>query len=907
MGRADPDRSGHPAAATAGTLDSGEQAAEETGQTQGQAEGGPAGQAGAGPPGIRAAVPRPRQAMTGTGRVRAAFRAPVARHIGILLAFIVAGAAATMPLAANLAGRIPAARDPASYVWDFSWVAHQLTHLGNPWFTTAMAAPVGFHTLMALPGALFTPVTLALGPGVSYNLLVTILPGLLCYAMYRAARLWLRSATGAVAAAVFFGLSCMLTQQDWYHLNIALGALFLPLALEASVRLRRQPGRRQGIILGLVMGVAVLTDQESAVLAAIVVGLVLLPWLLRRPGWARLWPVLLACVTGTVVASPQIVAMLQEIVASHGGLSIPPKLLAVSYKQYGIGLPGMFTPTPRVSTFGLKALASPFLHGRDNEGMPMFGTTLTVLALAGLVASWRRRAGWQLAALWIGCAALALGTSLWIGKHQYLPLASVWNGVRVSNLMPYTWFVRLPAVQLPGGRPARDPRAAGRRAARRGGGRVVPLPRQAGARRGGGRRHPRIRLRRQPEGGHDPGQLPGRGPGHPRRPHQLDRARPAVRAARRDPGRRGAVLPAGAGDGHRGRPPALDRLHLPGAAADHQRDQQPPVLRGADRRPARGAGEVPVAAGQTAAVAEHLLPPQRGIAARARGRGEPGLGVPQPSAAGGGPAGRGADEHRLGRGLEAQQQHQHLSAEVPPGDRVPVRLPAPDPRQGHRAGLQAGARRVTRLAGPRCQGGLPGQQALGCQGTDDATQAQGQASLFFRGQTGEDALLAGLPGLPEAAGHGPALRGEIEPDIAVVLLVPPPADPALALQARGQAAHRALLQAEQGRELALGDAVRGEQLGERAGLRGRDGGHPRRRGAVLAGAVRASTGRAGGRAQRAQQQAEKLVKLRAVQCGIHRNSCTPQLRPWYVRAVRVAPYNYGFGRHSLPHAISSPL
>jgi len=450
MGRADPDRSGHPAAATAGTLDSGEQAAEETGQTQGQAEGGPAGQAGAGPPGIRAAVPQPRQAMTGTGRVRAAFRAPVARHIGILLAFIVAGAAATMPLAANLAGRIPAARDPASYVWDFSWVAHQLTHLGNPWFTTAMAAPVGvqlgFHTLMALPGALFTPVTLALGPGVSYNLLVTILPGLLCYAMYRAARLWLRSATGAVAAAVFFGLSCMLTQQDWYHLNIALGALFLPLALEASVRLRRQPGRRQGIILGLVMGVAVLTDQESAVLAAIVVGLVLLPWLLRRPGWARLWPVLLACVTGTVVASPQIVAMLQEIVASHGGLSIPPKLLAVSYKQYGIGLPGMFTPTPRVSTFGLKALASPFLHGRDNEGMPMFGTTLTVLALLGLIASWRRRAGWQLAALWIGCAALALGTSLWIGKHQYLPLASVWNGVRVSNLMPYTWFVRLPGL-----------------------------------------------------------------------------------------------------------------------------------------------------------------------------------------------------------------------------------------------------------------------------------------------------------------------------------------------------------------------------------------------------------------------------------------------------------------------------
>jgi hypothetical protein len=458
MGRADPERPGHPAAATAGTLDTGAPdsggpepgAAAVTGQAAGQAGSGPAGQAAAhlSPP--TAAAPPAQPAPTGPGRVRGALRKPMVQHLGILLCFIAAGVAATWPLAVNLTGRIPANRDPASYVWDFWWVAHQVTHLGNPWFTPLMAAPVGvqlgFHTMMPLPGVLSTPLTLAFGPAFSYNLWTVILPGLLCYAMYRAARLWLRSATGAVGAGVLYGLSCMLTQQDWYHLNIALGALFLPMALEASVRLRRKPGRRQAIILGLVMGAAVLSDQESAVLASIVVGLVLLPWLLRRPGWARLWPVVLATLTGVVVASPQIIAMVQEIVASRGGLSIPPKLLVVSYKQYGIGLPGMFTPTPRVSLFGLDVLAGPFLHGRDNEGMPMFGTTLTVLALIGLIVAWRRRSAWQLAALWLGCAALALGTSLWIGKHQYLPLASVWNGVRVSNLMPYTWFVRLPGL-----------------------------------------------------------------------------------------------------------------------------------------------------------------------------------------------------------------------------------------------------------------------------------------------------------------------------------------------------------------------------------------------------------------------------------------------------------------------------
>ena len=469
MDTADRDRSGRPAPATAGTLDARDQAPGTAGDTSGQAadlpadtaspgsasaDTAPGGAAPAGPASDDATGARPGRLQRAAGSFqrriadRAWLRRPLARQLSLLLFFLAAGVVVTWPLATYLTGSLPESRDTASYVWGFYWVTRQVTHLSNPWFTTHMAAPVGvqlgFHTLMPLPGLLFTPLTLAFGPSFSYNLMVTLLPGLLCYATYRAARLWLRSATGAVAAGLFFGLSSMLTQQTWYHLNIALGALFLPMALEASVRLRRTPGRRQAIILGLVMGAAVLTDQESSVLAGIVTALVLLPWLLRRPSWARLWPVVLATVVGTVVASPQIIAMLQEI--GQGGLTISPKLLAVSYKQYGIGLPGMFTPTPRVANFGLSPLAGPWVHGRDNEGMPMFGTVLTVLAICGLIASYRRRSAWLLAALWMGCAALALGTSLWIGKTQYIPLASVWNGVRVSNLMPYTWFVRLPGL-----------------------------------------------------------------------------------------------------------------------------------------------------------------------------------------------------------------------------------------------------------------------------------------------------------------------------------------------------------------------------------------------------------------------------------------------------------------------------
>ncbi|HTT51437.1 MAG TPA: hypothetical protein VMH35_08560 [Streptosporangiaceae bacterium] len=373
---------------------------------------------------------------------------PVAGQLILLLCYLAAGVAVTWPRAAYLAGRLPASRDSASYVWGFWWTARQVSHLGNPWFTHYMAAPagvsLGYHSLMPLPGLLLTPVTLIFGPSASYNLLVILVPGLSGYAMYRAARLWLRSQTGAIAAGAFFGLSAMLAQEDWYHVNIAAGALFLPVTLELAVRLRRSPGVRQALLLGVALGAAVLTDSESAVLAGILTLAVLLPWLLRRPSLARLWPAALAAAATAVVASPQLISMGQEM--ARGGLAIHGPLLGVTDKLYGIGLPGMFAPTPRVADFGLTGLAQPFLHSRDNENLPMFGVTLTALAVFGVVVAWRRRNTKLLGLLWVACCALALGASLWLGKKQYVPFAQVWNGVKVSPVMPYTWFVRIPGL-----------------------------------------------------------------------------------------------------------------------------------------------------------------------------------------------------------------------------------------------------------------------------------------------------------------------------------------------------------------------------------------------------------------------------------------------------------------------------
>jgi hypothetical protein len=397
-------------------------------------------------------VGRQGQGADGPERILAAAAHPWAREVAVLAAYLAAGVVATWPLASYLTGRLPASRDVAVYVWDMWWVTHQIIGLHNPWSTTYLAAPaglqLGYHTLVPLLAALMAPVTLAFGPSAAYNLLVIAVPGLACYAMYRVARLWLPTLTGAIAAGAFFGLSAMLTYQAWYHLNIAYGTVFLPLTLEAAVRLRRDPTIARGVILGVVLGASALVNQESAVMALIVAVLAVVPWLAGARAWAtavtRLRAVAAAGVAGVVVASPQLVAMIQQ--ARAGGNA--PSAASLGYTAWVASVPSLFAPSPRLADDGLTGLGRIYISQTRLETLNTFGVVLSLLAVLGLVVSWRQRSAWLLLLVWLGSAALALGPVLYVGRHRYLPLAQPWDGVRVSALMPYTWFIRVPGLSV---------------------------------------------------------------------------------------------------------------------------------------------------------------------------------------------------------------------------------------------------------------------------------------------------------------------------------------------------------------------------------------------------------------------------------------------------------------------------
>jgi hypothetical protein len=358
--------------------------------------------------------------------------------MAVLLGYLAAGIALTWPRATYLTGRLPETIDQSSYVWGLWWVAHQIGHLGNPWFTDHLGAPagiaLGFDTLMPLVGAVMTPVTVLFGPSVSYNLLAIALPGLLCYVMYRLARLWLAGEMPAIVAGALYGLATMLVWQDWYHLNLAAGALFLPLTLEAGVRLVRRPSGRRAAAVGLILGGSVLVNQESAIMAGMLATAVMFPWLARGPTLARLRQVALAAAVTALATGPQLAAMAAQ--ALTGGAAISPRVLARWDAVYGTPLTTLFAPSPRVSAAGLPAIASVFSYAYPGEGIPTFGVTLSALAVLGLVVGWHRRGARPLALLWATSAALALGPVLTVGTDRLVPLALDWRGTRLSAVSP---------------------------------------------------------------------------------------------------------------------------------------------------------------------------------------------------------------------------------------------------------------------------------------------------------------------------------------------------------------------------------------------------------------------------------------------------------------------------------------
>ena len=101
--------------------------------------------------------------------------------------------------------------NPQIFIWSFAWWPHAVGHGLNPFTTHAVWAPVGVHTMWSttVPGLAlaFTPLTVLVGPVLSYDVAAVLMPALTAWAAFLLCRYLTRSFWPSLAGGYLFGFS----------------------------------------------------------------------------------------------------------------------------------------------------------------------------------------------------------------------------------------------------------------------------------------------------------------------------------------------------------------------------------------------------------------------------------------------------------------------------------------------------------------------------------------------------------------------------------------------------------------------------------------------------------------------------------------------------------------------------
>jgi dolichyl-phosphate beta-glucosyltransferase len=328
--------------------------------------------------------------------------------------------------------------DEVQQTWFLGWEAHAVSHLADPFFTTALNFPHGVNllanTAMPLLGWLGAPITWAFGPLATYVVLLELgfaasaLSAALC-ARRLGAGWW---ASWFVGAAFGFGAHRLVNGA--IHVFLAVDVV-LPWVLFAAIRLaqRRWGARRFGLVVGVLLSVEYLVSSERMGIEVLALAVVLVVDLAARRSRARLLELARAYGLAVAVAVVLLAVPLwyfefgpQSITgAPHEGASV-----------VGLSLRAMVQPGPwawwaplgRLSS-GPQFLQAPWYP----DGY--FGAPILALAVVGALRRWRDPLVRGAVGLGVLFAALAVGPSLVI------------PGVHLSIWSPYRLAVKLPLIQ----------------------------------------------------------------------------------------------------------------------------------------------------------------------------------------------------------------------------------------------------------------------------------------------------------------------------------------------------------------------------------------------------------------------------------------------------------------------------
>jgi hypothetical protein len=214
----------------------------------------------------------------------------LAALVGFLaLAVLLLGSTWTSPTGRTLGRGVG---DSGVFIWFLRWTPFAVGRQISPLFSDYLNHPDGinlmWNTWVPLPGLLVSPLTLAFGPVLSLNLLVTLAFGLSAWSAYLAIHRYVPSHGAAAVGGVVYGFSPAMMVHA-HHPNLIL-VFLLPLLLvlvdEVLVRQRRSPVWL-GVVLGLVAAAQLLTGEELLVATGLLSGLLLVVLVAMHPRAVR--------------------------------------------------------------------------------------------------------------------------------------------------------------------------------------------------------------------------------------------------------------------------------------------------------------------------------------------------------------------------------------------------------------------------------------------------------------------------------------------------------------------------------------------------------------------------------------------------------------------------------------------
>jgi hypothetical protein len=311
-------------------------------------------------------------------------------------------------------GRNPG--DHTLFQWMLAYGARVLTHPGNPFVTGRMNVPDGVDIAantnvlgLSLPLA---PVTLLLGPDVSFAVLVTLAFALTAYGWYH---VFSRNLVDNRLAAGVGGLFCGFAPALVAHANgqpNQVAQFVVPYLVLFALRLDRRPVR-DGVVLGLLAAYQAFVNEEILFITALAVGLFVALYAgMRRDEARERWRPYarglgIAAGTGLVVLGYPLWVQFTGPGSYHGLPFEPDRYVSdlLSFVTY-----------PRQSLGGDPSVAARLAPSPDEDNAS-FGWPLVLLSL--VVAAWLwRRTLVRAAVLTAGVmCVLSLGPNLRVRGH----------------------------------------------------------------------------------------------------------------------------------------------------------------------------------------------------------------------------------------------------------------------------------------------------------------------------------------------------------------------------------------------------------------------------------------------------------------------------------------------------------